>query len=300
VTNRKVSIIIPVYNAANFVSRAVNSALECPEVGEVILIEDGSTDESYRVCKRLSNLPKVKLLTHDERSNKGAGPTRNLGLKNAVCDYIAFLDADDYYLENRFKESVLLLETNDSIDGVYGVIGAEYQNEFFKEKHMNRMKLLKRDIHSMNLALDQTGIEINTSPKALFYHLLKSDRGWIHLNALIFRRELLENFEWFNTLRIGQDSDFIGRMANEFRLVRLKENDPIAVRYVHEGNRILNARQDDPKVIWKTWLNYARNKGIGIRSFIFILKRNCDGKHKLKKMVCMLILFTQNIRAVIR
>ena len=99
-----ISVIIPVYNASAFLKKAVESAIQFEEVKEIILVEDGSTDHSLEVCEILENeFGAVKLFQHPDKGNHGAGATRNLGLEKATGDFIAFLDADDYYLPNRFE-----------------------------------------------------------------------------------------------------------------------------------------------------------------------------------------------------
>ncbi len=89
-----ISVIIPVYNALNFVEEAVLSCLNCPQVAEIILVEDGSRDDSLQECLRLQKTHnRVKVETHPNNENRGAGASRNLGLANATGDFIAFLDA---------------------------------------------------------------------------------------------------------------------------------------------------------------------------------------------------------------
>src|SRR6187401_917604 len=98
-----ISVIIPVFKAEKHIRKAVESALQFDEVKEVILIEDGSPDNSLSVCIALcKEFPRVKLFRHTDEKNHGAGASRNLGLSNASCNFIAFLDADDYFLSNRF------------------------------------------------------------------------------------------------------------------------------------------------------------------------------------------------------
>ena len=72
----RISVIIPVYNAAAYVAQAVDSALEQPETGEVILVEDGSQDASLEVCRMLAeeNL-QVRLYQHPNGGNRVAGPS---------------------------------------------------------------------------------------------------------------------------------------------------------------------------------------------------------------------------------
>ncbi|MGZ5284046.1 MAG: glycosyltransferase family 2 protein, partial [Kaistella sp.] len=76
----KISVIIPVYNAAAFLRKAVESALKHTAVAEVLLIEDASPDHSLEICKELvSENQKVKLFQHHDLGNHGAGASRNLG-----------------------------------------------------------------------------------------------------------------------------------------------------------------------------------------------------------------------------
>ncbi|HED13224.1 MAG TPA: glycosyltransferase family 2 protein, partial [Gammaproteobacteria bacterium] len=99
----KISVVIPVYNAEKYVEYAVKSALQQKEAAEIILVEDNSPDHALKICEKLSNEnSQVRLLRHSDGKNHGAGESRNLGIRSARHDYIAFLDADDYYLQNCF------------------------------------------------------------------------------------------------------------------------------------------------------------------------------------------------------
>ena len=129
-----VSIVIPFYNARDYITQAVEFALGQPETGEVLLIEDNSPDGGIEVCQSLANkYPKVRLLKHLDGRNHGAGASRNLGIRNAHYPFIAFLDADDYYLENRFQATKEIFKQHDDIDGVYEALGIEYENSTAKE-----------------------------------------------------------------------------------------------------------------------------------------------------------------------
>jgi glycosyltransferase involved in cell wall biosynthesis len=99
----RVDVIVPVYNAADYVRKAVESALARPETVEVILVEDGSTDESLAVCQELAaEYPTVRLYRHPNGENRGAGASRNLAISESTRGHIAFLDAD-YFLPCRFS-----------------------------------------------------------------------------------------------------------------------------------------------------------------------------------------------------
>lgn len=89
------SIIIPIYNAENFLNRCIDSALNQKGItSEIILINDGSTDKSYEICMKYKNITdKIKLITQE---NKGLSEARNAGLDYASGDIAVFLDADDW------------------------------------------------------------------------------------------------------------------------------------------------------------------------------------------------------------
>lgn len=106
-----VSVIIPVYNASLFIQRAVESALIQEEVNEVIIIDDGSVDNSYSICKELEKkYPIVKVFSHSKGENKGPAATRNLGILKASNKWIQFLDADDVLFESKISKQVLLAD----------------------------------------------------------------------------------------------------------------------------------------------------------------------------------------------
>lgn len=101
----KISIIVPIYNAANYLKRCINSLLEQGlEEGEyeILLINDGSTDDSLKICESFyKKFPKIiRIFSHE---NQGVAYTRNKGIQEAKGDYIAFVDADDYLIPNGYK-----------------------------------------------------------------------------------------------------------------------------------------------------------------------------------------------------
>ena len=99
---KKVSIIIPLYNEEKYIKDAINSILEQDYSNyEIIVIDDGSTDNSYNIVNNIKD-KRIKLFRF--KKNKGVGEARNLGIKKASGDYLAFLDADDYWEKDKLKE----------------------------------------------------------------------------------------------------------------------------------------------------------------------------------------------------
>lgn len=104
----KISIIVPVFNAEQYLNRCVDSILEQTYISwELLLIDDGSTDSSRLISEIYSKKdPRIRVL---HKTNGGVSSARNYGLDHAIGDYIVFVDADDYveptYLSSMCKDS---------------------------------------------------------------------------------------------------------------------------------------------------------------------------------------------------
>ncbi|MBH30609.1 MAG: hypothetical protein CMG71_01290 [Candidatus Marinimicrobia bacterium] len=251
----KISVIIPVFNAEKYIARAGESALQQNEVDEVIFIDDGSSDNSINICNSFhENNNKVKVIKHPDGLNHGAGASRNLGIKEAKCEYIAFLDADDFYCENRFLQTSQIFMKNPDIDGVYEVLGVSYNSERSKNQHIDRMKQIKQLYHNPTIPLEYTGMEPNIPPKELFKEMIVGKKGWVHLNTLTLKKASIDNFQLFSSLNLGEDSEFIFRLAHEKILLSSNNVRPVAVRNVHRNNRIPYSGYH--QLLWEYMFNY--------------------------------------------
>ncbi len=98
----KISIIVPIYNVENYLSRCLESIINQTYKNlEIILINDGSTDSSSEICNKYSIIDSRIKVIH--KKNAGASVARNLGIKIATGDYIAFIDSDDYVELNMYE-----------------------------------------------------------------------------------------------------------------------------------------------------------------------------------------------------
>jgi len=105
-----VSVIIPCHNYAHFLSESVSSALNQETVNvEVIVVDDGSTDNIHSVISRFSD-PRVRFV-HQEQA--GIGAARNTGVRWARGSLLAFLDADDLWRVNRLARAAATIATSD-------------------------------------------------------------------------------------------------------------------------------------------------------------------------------------------
>lgn len=114
-----VSVLIPAYNAMEFLPKTVSSVLtQTYQDFELIIVNDGSTDNVESWAENLSDR-RVKLVS---QPNKGLAGARNTGLESATGDYIAFIDADDIWLPTKLEKQVRLLNDNPEIGLVYSWI----------------------------------------------------------------------------------------------------------------------------------------------------------------------------------
>ena len=132
----KVSVIVPIYNVEKYLHRCLDSLVsqELQDI-EIILVNDGSTDDSGDIAKEYAKKynAKVKYL---EKENGGLSDARNFGIPYATGEYIAFLDSDDYIEKNAYKEMYEKAKENDA-DYVECDFLWEYPNKAKQDKRFN-------------------------------------------------------------------------------------------------------------------------------------------------------------------
>lgn len=109
---KPVSVITPAYNCVETITRCVESvAAQTLQPLEQIIVDDGSSDETLQLLRALElKFDFVKVFT---QQNQGAGPARNLAIEAANGRFIAFLDADDYWLPKKLEQQIEFMLTND-------------------------------------------------------------------------------------------------------------------------------------------------------------------------------------------
>ena len=111
--NKLISIIIPVYNVAHYLEKSIGSVYNqglLENEFEVIIVDDGSTDDSLIVTQNFTKEKNNVLIV--SQKNKGLGGARNTGIENAKGDYILFLDADDWILPNVLPNIIEIASEN--------------------------------------------------------------------------------------------------------------------------------------------------------------------------------------------
>jgi glycosyltransferase involved in cell wall biosynthesis len=248
----KVSVIIPVYNAEPYLAEAVRSALIQPQTGEIILIEDGSRDNSLDVCLRLEReFESVSVYRHRSGKNRGAAASRNLGIQHAKMAFISFLDADDFYLPGRFSQAEKLFSEHPGIDGVYGAVDVFFETEFAQDVWRNN------PIHRGNTL---TAVTTSVPPQRLLNALIMGYQGAFHTDSITLKRTLFDRTGLFDeTLILHQDTAMWLKMAAVGTLVSGDTRIPVATRRIHDQNRINQVPKgfntymkvlDDVLVLW--------------------------------------------------
>ncbi len=256
----KISVIIPVYNAERYVERAVESALIQKECGEVILVEDNSPDNALDVCIKLANMHKnVLLYQHEDGINKGPGASRNLGVLKSKYDYIAFLDADDIYLENRFEKAVQILFDNQSLDGVYEPVDCTFENEEARRRYF--------ETHEDEVAMVQKAVP----PEKLYEVLISGKYGYIHPNGLLMKKECFFEVGMYPELRLHEDTVFHFKLALKFNLAAGETQRSVSSRLLHMENVITRPGND-----------FLQSRFTSYEYLIEWMKKNCIENKKIR------------------
>jgi len=262
----QVSVIIPVYNAEKFLRKAFESAVHLEEVGEVILVEDASPDNALMICQELEKeYAKVKLFRHPDGKNRGAGASRNLGIEKATCEFIAFLDADDWYLPNRFKEAKKILK-NPNIDGVYEPMGTW----FYEDVGLLFGKKMSKEEGDAIITFLRKPVQ----PEDLFYSLLSKANGSFHTNGISLRKSLIEKVGLFSSkLKLHQDTEYWIRCAFYGKLISPPNPKIVAIRGVHDENRINGVNFQSKANFYRVLFEGLKKKNLNWEARLLLYKK---------------------------
>lgn len=218
------SIIIPLYNKAGHIVKAVQSVLnQSYHEFELIIINDGSTDNSLQVLETYLQAQQNEgnnSLAHHVRiinqANEGVSATRNNGVKAAKYGYIAFLDADDWWHKRYLSKMKELIENYPE--------AKLYSSSYYQVKSRVRRK---------------AAIGVTGSFKAGYIDYCEVYAKTLCMpvwtSATVIRKEVFEEFQGFKpNLKLGEDFDLWVRVALKYKVAFL--NQPLAF-YNHDVNR---------------------------------------------------------------
>jgi len=187
---KKVSVLIPLYNAEKYIKRTIKSVLSQTYKNiEIIIVDDGSTDNSYSIAKKYES---TNIHVYQQK-NSGPGAARNKAFSLSCGDYIQYLDADDILDENKLKIQVEILNKNKNAL----VFGSTY------EFHDNVNK--EKPMHFTYYKNYESNLEFLTD--------YWSEGGMISVPTLLIpRAKVMDVGTWNEKWILNEDGDFISRL----------------------------------------------------------------------------------------
>jgi glycosyltransferase involved in cell wall biosynthesis len=217
------SVVVPAYNRAAVITRAINSALDQSFSDlEVVAVDDGSGDDTAARAEAIQD-PRLRVIRHER--NAGGGAARNTGIDAATGRYVAFLDSDDYFLPGKLAAVHRALEAAPDA-WVY-----------------HRCRVDRGDAEAVR---PYRPLAPGESVGDLFF----IDREFLQTSTLTVPSELCRRVRFDPLLRIGQDTDFLLRVQQaEVRSVYLPEVLSVWVDRDLAG-RVGNAHNPDSLRYW--------------------------------------------------
>ncbi len=184
----KISTIIPVYNVESYLEQTIISVIK-QKIGfkeniQLILVNDGSTDNSEAICLKYKEKYPDNIIYHSKK-NEGVSVARNTGLKLAEGEYVNFLDSDDYIDLDFYKKAYKMLEENQQIDLV--VARLKYF-EASKKYHFLDYKFTGDRI-----------IDIMKEPESIV----------LHINSALIRTDVMKKLQFDSRLKISEDTKLL-------------------------------------------------------------------------------------------
>ena len=252
--NPKVSIILPSFNRAYLLPRAIKSILnQTFQDFELIIVDDGSSDNTEEVLNSFKD-KRIIYIRHDR--NKGASAARNTGLKVASGEYIAFQDSDDEWIPDKLEKQIKVFEAAPSEVGVV-------YTSFWKYLNNNEKIYIPNP-------------KIKLKEKYIFKELLK--HNFIGLPTAIIRKECFEKVGRFDEeLSCLEDWDLFIRISRYYQFMFIDE--PLLLSYYtpgsvneQEGNIKVNALR---LILQKNWRDLVLDEYLLARHYFNIGNSLC-------------------------
>ncbi|WP_051560558.1 glycosyltransferase family 2 protein [Clostridium beijerinckii] len=174
--NIELSIIIPIYNVEKYLRNCLDSVInQTLDSIEIIMVNDGSTDNSGRICEEYNRkYANIRLIS---QRNKGLGAARNEGIRHARGRYIGFVDSDDYILKDMYKE-MLSVAMGDDLDLIICAVKMYYEES-------KKQRIIENIINEENII----------ARKELIKHILSRKIQCFAWNK-IYKRELFDGIKY--------------------------------------------------------------------------------------------------------
>jgi len=214
ITTPKVSVIIPTFNRANYITQCIDSVFnQTFQDFEIIVTDDGSTDDTKEVLK-----PYFDKIKYIYKENGGCASARNCGINNSAGEYLTFLDSDDLFEIRKLETQVPILEENIDVGFVYSDSLMFFEDSDLKERLVHAMRI--KD-HGINFAKQ-------------FFPYPK-----LYMPTTLIRKRCIESVGQFDEeLRHNEDTDLLIRIALNWE-VKFSEYPSAKIRH-HPGRKSLD------------------------------------------------------------
>ncbi len=206
------SVIIPIYNAEKYLQRAVSSVINQTYADwEIILINDGSTDNSLKICRESAKIdPRINTISLTK--NSGPYHARNTGLKKAAGEYVLFVDADDHIEADLLRQITLRLTEEKAEVVVFGM----------RESYLDRVGNCRKNSFILP---DEEGFYRSQEQISKCILSLEENTLFRYAHGKAYKRDwLITNGLWFRNLPMIEDVDFNLRVfdvIDNLRVMRL-------------------------------------------------------------------------------
>ena len=203
----KISIIVPVYNVENYLERCVESILKQTYTNfELLLINDGSTDQSGELCDQLvSKNGNIKVF---HLKNAGVSNARNVGIQNSTGEWITFVDGDDFITNDYLETLISAVDGDDSIGFSIGRL-----------HHIKNGQITELPVFSgkeEKWSTEQTMRELLTTSKTSFFPVAK-----------LFKREIISDFIFNTDYHLAEDALFLTEVLLKTKCTSIFIDKPI-------------------------------------------------------------------------
>jgi len=252
-----VSAIIPTYNRAHLLPKTLESVFaQTRPVNEVIVVDDGSTDNTAEVIKSYGSS-----VRYIRQANAGAGAARNHGMRAARFDYLAFLDSDDLWVPEKNELQMAFLNEHPEVDFVFGDMA-----NFSDESDDAKPEIKDPQLHKYF-------VENACNLEDLFSCLLIENM--IPTPSVMFRRSCVERVGFMDEhLKIAEDLEYWLRVSLCCRCGFL--DGVLVKRCRHQGNLINNWAECHQHHAWVLERTMQSNHGISRRAQRLIKKKLAD------------------------
>lgn len=208
--NCLVSVIVPVYQAEKYLKNCINDILmQSYSNIEVIIIDDGSTDGSLNICKKLAvNDSRVKVISTD---NRGVSSARNLGLENANGEYILFIDADDRIKKNLIEENMKVID--------------KFQADmvFYNWMEIYENGEMPANIQHEKIYETQFPNTCSVNSECAIRWILES-KLQNYVWAYIAKKKIYKDIRFAETIKLGEDAAIILYLINNAKKIAINNN----------------------------------------------------------------------------